>query len=161
VTLRALTIRQPWAHMIAHCGKDVENRSWPPPAGLGEFAIHAGARSGWDVAGEFSPVARRAWRNWVNAHPSWADILLRRDNPRIAFGAVIAVAELGDLTHSAIHATRCSCSPWSAAGQWHWELPGVRVLPSPVSCRGHLKLWTLPDDVEALVRAQLEESGNG
>ena len=26
--MRALTVRQPWAHAIAFWGKDVENRTW-------------------------------------------------------------------------------------------------------------------------------------
>ncbi len=25
----ALSVRQPWAHLIIHAGKDVENRTWP------------------------------------------------------------------------------------------------------------------------------------
>jgi hypothetical protein len=39
--VRALSIQQPWAHMILHHGKDVENRSWKTPH-RGPFLIHAG-----------------------------------------------------------------------------------------------------------------------
>jgi hypothetical protein len=30
VALRALSIRQPWAWLILHAGKDIENRDWQP-----------------------------------------------------------------------------------------------------------------------------------
>ena len=54
--MKALTIRQPWAHAILHLGKNIENRKWPPPERLiGKYiAIHAGKgldrESGLDVA---------------------------------------------------------------------------------------------------------------
>lgn len=40
--IKALTIRQPWAHAIFHLGKDVENRSWRTRY-RGPLLIHAGA----------------------------------------------------------------------------------------------------------------------
>lgn len=42
--MHALTIIQPWAWAVAHAGKDVENRTWAPPAALigQDIAIHAG-----------------------------------------------------------------------------------------------------------------------
>ncbi len=56
-TLRALTIWQPWASLIVHGRKPVENRMWSPRASElrpGElFAIHAGSRrdeDSWIVA---------------------------------------------------------------------------------------------------------------
>lgn len=39
---RALTIRQPWATLIASGAKDVENRSWATSF-RGRIAVHAGA----------------------------------------------------------------------------------------------------------------------
>jgi hypothetical protein len=36
----ALSIRQPWAWLILHAGKDIENRSWPTKF-RGRFLIHA------------------------------------------------------------------------------------------------------------------------
>lgn len=43
-TIRALTIRQPWAGAIAHQTKRVENRSWKLPAKHhgARILIHAG-----------------------------------------------------------------------------------------------------------------------
>lgn len=157
--MKALTVKQPWAHMIAHCGKDIENRTWKPPADLGTFAIHAGARSGWDQGAELSGVARQTWRTWAASLPPMnVPGPLRRDSIFIDYGAIVAVCELGYLTHSAIHAEACSCSPWSAGWSWHWELTNIRPLAEPVPCRGALGLWNLPAKVESAMMAQLAEA---
>jgi len=37
----AISIRQPWAHLILTAGKDIENRSWPTQQ-RGRVLIHAG-----------------------------------------------------------------------------------------------------------------------
>lgn len=46
--MKALSIRQPWAWLIAHGYKPVENRTWNTKF-RGEFLIHAG--KGFDKAG--------------------------------------------------------------------------------------------------------------
>jgi hypothetical protein len=163
--LRALTVKQPWAHMIAHCGKRVENRSWRMDY-RGDLAIHAGACSGWDPAGERSPVARAAWRDWsATLPPMNVTGPLRKGAMHIDFGAVIAVARVAGRHHSddcmlleylVPPGSVTGCSAWAARGQWHIELADVRPLAKPVACRGRLGLWRLPEDVETAVRAQLE-----
>jgi hypothetical protein len=165
--LLALTVKAPWSHFIAHCGKTVENRGWRMDY-RGDLAIHAGAYSGWDKAAETSPVALEAWRRWATIP---ATGLLAAPLTRAAayswftFGAVIAVVEVTGCHHSddCTHAQRLihpggstGCSPWAARGQWHSELANVRPLADPVPCRGRLGLWRLPEDVEKAVRAQLE-----
>ncbi|HMH92365.1 MAG TPA: hypothetical protein VK586_14925 [Streptosporangiaceae bacterium] len=167
--IRALTVKQPWAHMIAHCGKTAENRTWPTGY-RGLLAIHAGACSGWDPAGERSPEARAAWREWSAALPP-PNITgpLRRAAMHIGFGAVIAVAEVAGCHASGPRGCdgswpgldgrlRPRCSPWAVNGQHHWQLAGVRPLAEPVPCKGTLGLWRLSEDVEQAVRAQLEVS---
>lgn len=44
----ALTLWPEWAYAVAHLGKDVENRSWPPPQTVirKRIAIHGGASIG-------------------------------------------------------------------------------------------------------------------
>ncbi len=50
--MKALSIQQPWAWLILHGGKDIENRSWKlPKAMVGQrIYIHAGKR--FDKAAE-------------------------------------------------------------------------------------------------------------
>lgn len=38
--MKALSIKQPWAHLIIHGGKDIENRKWSTKF-RGRFLVHA------------------------------------------------------------------------------------------------------------------------
>jgi Na+-transporting NADH:ubiquinone oxidoreductase subunit NqrC len=38
--MKALSIKQPWAYLIVHAGKDIENRKWNTKH-RGKFLIHA------------------------------------------------------------------------------------------------------------------------
>jgi hypothetical protein len=154
-TLRALTVRQPWAFAITHGGKRVENRRWRyAPAYRGEFAVHAGAAI--DAAdrdrGEYA--IRRVAE--LSGLPIWAV----REGAKVR-GAVVAVAQLADVCCAAfisgdLRPPRCGCPPWAAGQQQHLLLAAdVRVLPAPVPCKGALGLWYLPDDIDAEVRVQL------
>jgi hypothetical protein len=147
-TLRALSVQQPWSWAILH-GKDIENRSWSTDR-RGLIAIHASTK--WDEDGRYDRNVRAAWfaRNTGEA--------LHRDADGIVRFAIVGVAELAGIC------TRrygCDCGPWAAPGQYHWRLARVRALLSPVSCKGALGLWRLPDDVDAKVRAQLDYTTTG
>ena len=160
-----LTVRPPWSWALLH-GKDVENRTWSTDY-RGSLLLHAGARSRWDPDGAASPFVRHEWDRHVRRIPGWpglpfSDVELNRKTTLMPFGAVVAVAELVACHLSpdfggTCGATRTLCSPWAARDQYHWLLSDVRPLPEPVPCRGMLGLWRLPDDVERLVREQLEE----
>ncbi len=137
----ALSIRQPWAHLIAAGLKDVENRGWST-GHRGPIAIHAAKLADRDAV--------------IPTEQGRALIADAADRRALAFGRIIAVAELVDCHWP----TKCppgpdGCSPWALRAQWHWTLAGVRALADPVACTGRLGLWPLPDDVQAAVRAQL------
>lgn len=164
--MRALTVRPPWSWAIAHGGKTTENRSRSVRY-RGLLAIHGGARSRWDPAGQASPLVRAAWADRARSRPGAHNTiwLLRKDTAWMAFGAVIAVAEVTGCHHcdecmlppSAVPPSgRTGCSEWAARGQWHIELTGIRPLPDPVPCRGDRGLWNLPEDTERIVLRQLE-----
>lgn len=160
--LRALTVRPPWSHFIAKCGKTAENRNWPTPY-RGLLAVHAGLN--WDGAAEEDLTALAAWRDWSAALPP-LNVAgpLRKNAIHVDLGAVVAVAELADC-HFALQGDGCAfadsrCSPWAQLHQWHWQLKDIQPLDKPVPCKGRLGLWRLPEDVEAAVRAQLEVPGD-
>ncbi len=57
--MKALSIRQPWAWLIANGYKDIENRSWRTNF-RGEFLIHAGKKfdsAGWRWAAAETNIA--------------------------------------------------------------------------------------------------------
>lgn len=56
--MKALSIRQPWAWMILHAGKDIENRTWPTQV-RGRVLVHASkgmTRAEYDEARLFAMV---------------------------------------------------------------------------------------------------------
>lgn len=128
--MKALTIWQPWADAIAHGTKRVENRSWPAPAFLvgNRIAIHAGA-----------------------SYDDQARILGDLPDVRRAILAVV--------TLTGCHKTNrdMCCGLWGDENAWHWQLDDVHTLPEPVKCPGSRRLWTVPDDIEQAIRAQLPE----
>lgn len=124
--MKALIIRQPWAWAIVFAGKNVENRVWTT-AHRGEIAIHAS-----------------------NAAPA-ADWLPRGvrvpDSAELSRGAIIGVAELVDVVER-------SRSKWFG-GPFGFVLANARPLPEPMPCKGMLRLWTVPADIESAVRSKL------
>jgi hypothetical protein len=135
-SLKALTLWQPWAWAIAtpEAGKDVENRTWKPPASiLGRpVAIHAGLAFDEDAADGLR-------EGFGLAVPTKKECTL---------GAVVAVALLQ-------WAVTNSPSRWAMTGQWHWCLSQVVALPEPVACKGAQGLWPLSPATFETVRLQV------
>lgn len=118
--IKALTICQPYAELIARGDKPIENRTWATPY-RGPLAIHAGKS--------------REWMTHMD------DALY----PGMAFGAVIAVADLVACLHlngqAWPGAYRHLRDHEHANGPWCWILDNVRRLPSPIYARGAQGLW--------------------
>src|SRR5215469_1004280 len=156
--LYALSIRQPWAWCIATQHKDVENRSWKPRPDTVkppfDFAAHA---SIYDEAVDLPiPAANRKLRA-LEAEARLAQRALPQ-HKYLRTRCILAV-----VTCTGFHywedcmfqnPPEYSCSPWGLHQELHWQLANVRLLPSPVPCKGRLGLWPLPPAVEAAVRAQ-------
>ena len=122
--MKALTIAQPYAELIARGDKPIENRTWPTRY-RGPLAIHAGKSRGWlDDGDELRYLG-------------------------MPFGAIIATAELVACLPLIYPADG---SNWPARwrhlhdhahanGPWCWVLEHVRRLPEPVPYRGAQGLW--------------------
>ena len=142
VTVKALTVCQPYAHLIAIGEKRVENRTWGTHY-RGPVAIHAGRSWAWMRAGDAEHY------------------------PGMAFGAVVAVAELAACLH--ICDVRAGRAPdgfeWVARhahteGPFCWVLGRVeRVGPYP--CGGAQGLWDAELPMDMLRAAEAVESGHG
>jgi hypothetical protein len=101
--MRALTILQPWAEMIARGVKRVENRTWRTKY-RGPLAIHAGKSMAWMESEDAA-----AW-------PERYGVELPR-NDELTFGAIIAVAELVDCVRVEDLPAGLSGHPF-ASGPW-------------------------------------------
>lgn len=134
----ALTIRQPWAWAICRAGKDIENRTRPDRRIPGQIvAIHAGQAQDWSGLVAIARARRASGQ---------------RSQTRIVFaeaptGAIVAVARFGE-------PVRESASPWFT-GPIGWPLSEVRVLATPIPCRGQRGFWAVPAEIETAIAAQL------
>ena len=152
--MKALTIRQPWCAAIAHDSKRTENRSRATHY-RGEFALHASLAVDWRAPDYAWTAAGLAPYRPGAPREAWTASL--------PLGAIIAVAEIVGCHPDWMCVKRVepgvdtSCMRWGADVPFHWLLaPTVRALAQPVPCKGALGLWTVPEDVESAVRAQLE-----
>lgn len=141
--MKALSIRQPWAWAVAYAGKDIENRSWHMRH-RGVLAIHA-SKSITKIKYE---AFVRFWREGLGEEYArlFPDTFLP-PSEALTRGAVIALAEAVDCVHE-------SSSPWFA-GPHGLFLQNVRVLRTPVHCRGVLGFFELPSELINLIEAQL------
>ncbi|WP_046499998.1 ASCH domain-containing protein [Streptomyces odonnellii] len=136
-TVRAITIRQPWATAIAHGTKRVENRSkhW---TWRGLLLIHTA-----------KAVDRPALHD-----PLVATAIRGHD---LETGAVIAVARLADCHPDCHDSADGPCSPWAQRDAHHLVLAEVQALTLPLPCIGALGPWRPPQSVLDQVLLQLPD----
>ncbi len=148
--MKALSLWQPWASLMATGLKTIETRSWTTQY-RGPLAIHAAKRPltgneksllyGWACRG-------RIPSGWLDSEP-------------LPYGAILAVVELVECRLI----PRC-IEPWFekeeqfgnyARGRWAWITRNVRRLPEPFSYRGAQGLFDAqfpqPDIANAIVPA--------
>jgi hypothetical protein len=140
---KALTICQPYAHLIMRGDKRIENRTWPTSY-RGLLYIHAGKSRDWlDI-----------WNMGGEDFDAGYDIPLRL----MSFGAMVAVARLVDCVRIEHGAAKY---PWMddhehAEGPWCWILESVTPI-GPWPWRGAQGLWDF-DEAE-LGRVANQELG--
>lgn len=156
-----LTVRSPWAELIARGLKTIENRSWPPyDFMLGRhLAIHASPT--WDQQGydymranhprfALDPPMREECRYGVIAVVRLVGWVQRTESgpPRVVKmlpGEFFGKAE-DQLGHSIDWR-------WFHGAEYGWVLRDVRRI-EPVACAGRQKVWQLSRFVLASVRAR-------
>ena len=169
--MKALTIWQPWASLIAGGAKQYETRSWATQY-RGPIAIHAAARyiRKWDLPADLAKVADVEME--AGRCPKWG---------AMPFGSVIATAELvsawriaynvkmdveearkypiiGERMAEDKHETvsydyfvpskkEAALGDWTP-GRYAWKLANVKILQSPIPVKGKQGLWNfeMPGD---------------
>lgn len=143
--LKALTVKQPYAELLAVGAKKYETRSKPAKY-RGPIAIHAGkdTLSYAVLMTETTVVSDSgAWHKRRDAIRAALDAANLWD---IAFGAIIAYADIvncypvedvKDLTEN-----ERMFGDWTP-GRYAWEIAHVVRLPTPIPCKGQLGLWNV------------------
>lgn len=136
-TIKALSLWQPWASLVARGVKRHETRGWATPY-RGPIAIHAAKTL--DRAGAPERLCLSA------LGLDWS-----RDCP---LGAIVAVADLTDCLAAASVAEAVTRADHAAGnfapGRFAWRLDNVRALTRPIPLTGRQGLfnWMPPEDLE-------------
>lgn len=124
--MKALSIKQPWAWLIVHGGKDVENRTWHTKL-RGRFLVHASkGMTGFEYADAYNFCKFHG----LSLPPSYAE--LKRD----WCGGMVGSVELVDSVES-------SSSPWYM-GEKAFVLRDPKPLPF-TPFKGQLQFFDVPD----------------
>lgn len=143
----AISIRQPWAFLIAHGPKDVENRTWSTEV-RGDVLIHA---SKGMTRAEYADAREFCEDMGANGPALPAPEQLER-------GGIVGMARITDcLAKRTTLLDAPGESPWHAHGQYGFVLSDRRKLKL-IPCSGLLGFWRVPEHIRDAVRAQLEES---
>jgi hypothetical protein len=122
--MKIISIRQPWASLIARGLKDVENRTWPTLY-RGPVLIHASQRADSISSDELE-------RRFGISPPS-----------TIPLGGVVGIAEVVDCV-------KPCASKWYAPGHYAFVLTNARSLPF-VRWKGALSLRAAPRELIELL----------
>ena len=131
--MKAITIYQPFATLIAIGAKTFETRRWRT-LHRGKIAIHAAKKMPPRMWNLF-------WQDPFYKHLKDAGV---RDPTRLPRGAVVCVAELTDCIDTSlakdIPADERSFGNWTP-GRYAWKLENIQRLPTPIDARGQQGLW--------------------
>jgi hypothetical protein len=147
--MKAISLWQPWASLMAEGLKTIETRSWATGY-RGSLAIHAAKRS-------LTVEERMLIQDWRNARLlgwEWAGTSL-------PFGAILAVVDLvdcvpaGNIVPNELNAAFGNFAP----GRWAWITRNCHRLPIPFPCRGAQGLFDVLMDITELPQAEPQELG--
>lgn len=128
--MKILSIRQPWAWLIVHGYKDVENRTWRTKY-RGELYIHAG--KSWGIEGGIYgglAIEQLLRRYDIPLPQNYSDYRYWLTLPR---GGIVGKVTLTDCVFD-------STSQWAMFGQWHWIFTYPQRVPF-FPCKGKLGIW--------------------
>ena len=126
--MRVLSVQQPWAWLIVHGLKDIENRTWFTSY-RGPLLIHASQR------------VDREWMDIIYSLLAKEGLPMPRDLPT---GGIVGIVDLVDVV-------RHYESPWFE-GPWGWVLENPRPIPH-IPAQGRLGLWTPPSEIIELIQS--------
>lgn len=148
MTLRAFSVRQPWAGLLAAGIKRYEVRSWRPRL-PGMYLVHAssGKASGIRELRD-EPLFQRALHlAGMEDESGWVQSAL------LAVVEVARIWEPGSVPKRLSRLDTFLCG--TTVDVYLWEVRRRWVFSRPVSCRGALNVWTPPPQVKRTLSAQI------
>lgn len=146
--LKAISLIQPYATLVAIGAKTWETRSWEHRH-RGLIAIHAASTDRWAYTTTGEPIRMTLRRA---GYKRWADLPL---------GAIVAVARLATILPTdalpPLPADEIAFGDFSP-GRFAWRLVDVQAVEPPVPARGMPGLFTLPLGVSEAVLERLGQA---
>ncbi|HEY8560468.1 MAG TPA: ASCH domain-containing protein [Pyrinomonadaceae bacterium] len=139
--MKALSIKQPWAHAILHLGKDIENRDWSTNI-RGTIALHASKTMTADELKAFIYVAID-----IADAELLRQMMHQLDKKQMPFGAIVGTVEI-------VGCVKQSKSPWFF-GDFGFELKNPKPLKEPIPCKGALGFWNVPEEIKERIFKEL------
>ncbi len=158
--MKAISLLQPWATLVAIGAKHIETRSWSTPY-RGPLAIHASAGKQFiNMRGKDYICGDEPFCEVLNAAATghaatWHDLKDAVGRPFMPRGAVVAICQLVNVIE--IPEKRRAYPTWSnfylppdepersfgdyAPGRFAWVLEKVKPLAKPIPAKGSLGLW--------------------
>ncbi|MDT7040862.1 ASCH domain-containing protein [Candidatus Nitronereus thalassa] len=137
--MKALTVHQPWAQLLALGVKQFETRSWYTHF-RGPLAIHASKQQASFVS---AIVLQRLGKVLF---PYGFRAL--QDLP---FGCVVGVGMLEDVQPAELISAQAIAGEKDFGdfrpGRFAWKFSQVRVLEKPIPACGHQGIWNLPEEL--------------
>lgn len=144
--MKTISIKQPWASLIVHGIKDIENRTWAcPKKYIGKrVLIHASAKP-IEMRNPSSVFTRDQWE-------LLADIdKMHIIGGKYSTGSIIGSVEIVDcvINHPSI---------WAEKGVYNWVLANPIIFANPIPAKGKLSFWDYPGIKE--VKIECPECGS-
>jgi len=154
--MKALSIKQPWASLIAHGVKDIENRTWKTNF-RGRIYIHASAK--WvpkpkETNTYGSIYTDQQWWQITEVYPDSLVSLLDNtntgENDNLALSAIIGEVDIIDcvINHEGIWAEKTSSRAFADQKHYfdkpiyNWVLANAVLYDEPIlNVKGKLSLW--------------------
>lgn len=133
--MKALTLTQPWASLVAMGVKGYETRSWQTSY-RGPLAIHAAKTA--------TKADRAVWDQYLVDFARFGFALTWEDLPRgevIGFTRLIGIRPVEEVRHL-IGVRELFLGDYTD-GRFAWELGATEPI-EPAPARGHLGLWNWP-----------------
>lgn len=143
--MKAITLWQPWASLLACGAKQYETRSWETSY-RGQIAIHAAAKNPYHAIQDMPEDAIQAMKKTLNITQFFA----------LPSGCIIATAEL--INCHKITSIRMGIVPVVNSypiytdskeysfgdfteGRYAWEFKNMKILENPIPAKGHQRIW--------------------
>ncbi len=134
--MKAITIKQPWASLIVHGIKDIENRTWPcPKKYIGQrVLIHASSCSWtWHRVLSYMTKPMASIFEKLGYNGEWV-----RNQPT---GSIIGSVKIVDCVQN-------HPSVWAEKGVYNWVLANPILFEKPIPAKGKLSFWDYSGVIE-------------